>query len=123
MSGQTADQNQRPDPKQVINSLLLQYKLSLQAGNRSPKTISWYFDILEQYFSFLEINNLLKPIEELGKQELKAYVLYLQAKTIRWEGHKHICRPKVACRLPPSRGTPGPSRHFSAGYTGMTVLK
>jgi integrase/recombinase XerD len=87
MSGQTADQHQQPNPKQVIDSLLLQYKLSLQAGNRSPKTTSWYFDILAQFFSFLEINNLLKPIEELGKEELKAYIRYLQKKT-KWDGHK-----------------------------------
>ena len=48
MAVQTADQNQQLDPKQVINSLLQNYKLSLQAANRSPKTISWYFDILEK---------------------------------------------------------------------------
>ena len=90
MSGQPADQDRQFDPRKVINSLLLQYKLNLQAGNRSAKTISWYFDILEKYFSFLETNKLLKPIEELGKAELEAYVLYLQGRTTRWESHKHM---------------------------------
>jgi len=87
MSVQTANQNSQTSPRQVIDSLLFQYKLHLQASNRSPKTVSWYFDMLGDYFSFLEANNLLKPIEQLGRRELEAYVLHLQSRTTRWEGH------------------------------------
>ena len=43
--------------KESIALLLDEYKLSLDAANRSQKTISWYFDILNKYFTFLQSNN------------------------------------------------------------------
>jgi len=51
--------------------------------NRSLKTISWYLEILKRYFAFLELAKLLRPITEMGKKELSAYVLHLQSST-RW---------------------------------------
>ena len=65
-------------------TLLADYSVSLELLNRSPKTISWYNDILNRYFSFLESNNLLKPIGELGTHELKAYLSQLKSSS-KWE--------------------------------------
>lgn len=72
-----------------LDDLLENYGSSLKALNRSPKTIGWYLEILDMYFSFLSLNNLLKPISELGTQELKSYLLHLQGRN-RWPGSQHI---------------------------------
>lgn len=69
--------------------LLVDYSVSLDLLNRSPKTISWYLDILNRYFSFLESNNLLKPVAELGTNELKAYLSQLKSSS-KWEGKPEI---------------------------------
>ncbi len=69
--------------QQSIKLLLAEYKLSLDAANRSRKTISWYFDILNRYFKFLHGNELLVPIQELGTKELIVYLKYLKTAS-RW---------------------------------------
>jgi len=61
-----------------IASILEDYRLSLEASNRSPKTISWYLEIDRRFFDFLEKTGRLKPINESGREELKTYVLHLQ---------------------------------------------
>lgn len=68
--------------------ILYEYRLSLEAYNRSPKTISWYLEILPRFFGFLESSNLLKPIPELGSSELTAYIHYLQ-NSKRWPNREH----------------------------------
>jgi len=69
--------------KESIALLLDEYKLSLDAANRSRKTISWYFDILNRHFTFLRENGLLVPIQELGTKELIVYLTYLKTAS-RW---------------------------------------
>jgi len=71
------------------DELLDCYRLSLEALNRSPKTISWYLEILRRFFSFLDSGKSMKPINELGPQELKAYILDLQ-KATKWSGSPKI---------------------------------
>ena len=72
-----------------IAQFLEEYKLTLQTLNRSPKTISWYSEILLSYFDFLELNSMLKPVSEMGTPELKACILHLQ-KTPRWAKRPHF---------------------------------
>jgi len=69
--------------QESIEVLLGEYKISLDAANRSRKTISWYFDILNRYFKFLHGNELLVPIQELGTKELTVYLKYLKTAS-RW---------------------------------------
>jgi integrase/recombinase XerD len=72
-----------------LSQLLDDYKLSLETANRSPKTISWYLEILTRYFTFLRSQELIKPACQLGKEELRAYVAHLQNSN-RWAGRPHI---------------------------------
>jgi site-specific recombinase XerD len=72
-----------------VKELLEHYRSSLMVMNRSPKTIAWYIEILSRYFAFLESKNIIKPINELGKEELKAYIQHLQ-KSARWENNVRI---------------------------------
>ena len=76
-----------------FSQLLDDYRLSLEAANKSPKTISWYAEILTRYFAFLESQGLIRPVHKLGKEELKAYVVYLQ-NTSRWSGNPHVKAPQ-----------------------------
>jgi len=76
---------------QEINQLLDEYKSSLETLNRSPKTIEWYTAILRSFFGFLKMNGLMKPVSELGKNELKAYISYRQ-NAKRWPNNPHISK-------------------------------
>ena len=70
--------------QQSINNLMEEYKLNLEAGNRSQKTISWYLEILNSYFTFLLHNDFFNSgIENVGKPELRAYLQYLKT-TSKW---------------------------------------
>jgi len=69
--------------------LLQRHRRHLEALNRSPKTISWYDENLSPYFDFLESNNLMKPVNQLGREELKGYLLYLQ-NVKRWPNNPNI---------------------------------
>ena len=74
----------------TLRELTNDYKRSLIARNRSPKTISWYQDILFRYLAFLESEGLNKPVEQLGRNELDAYIIKLQ-KSTKWSGNSHVC--------------------------------
>jgi len=69
--------------------LLGEYRLHLEASNRSRKTISWYLDILRRFFNFLELNNLMKPANEISKEDLQAYIIHRKTAK-RWPNNTHI---------------------------------
>jgi len=46
-------------------------------------------DILYRFFNFLELNNLMKPIDELGKEALEAYIIHRKAAK-KWPNNPHI---------------------------------
>jgi len=81
-------------PRQVLDD----YRLSLAAMNRSKKTIAWYLEILDKYFTFLSLNSLLKPIDQMGTYEFKAYILHLQ-NVNRWANCQHV--RKITGKLSP----------------------
>jgi site-specific recombinase XerD len=62
----------------AVTEALHTYRLSLEALGRSPNTIKSYFDILERYFSFLKNEDLLRPVNEMGRRELNDYLLHLK---------------------------------------------
>jgi site-specific recombinase XerD len=76
-----------------FGKLLAEYRLSLEAMNRSCKTIPWYVEILQRYFAFLDSNSLLKPIQQLATHEIKLYILHL-ANANRWANHPNVKKAK-----------------------------
>ncbi len=88
MAQRTKGKGQSILPPISWKDILYDYRLSLEAYNRGPKTISWYLEILPRFFGFLESNNLLRPIPELGSSELTAYIHYLQ-NSKRWPHREH----------------------------------
>jgi site-specific recombinase XerD len=70
-----------------------EYALSLEASNRSPKTISWYSDILRRYFGHLREQGLSKPASELGREELRAFI-HTRQNAVRWPNNPNISAEK-----------------------------
>ncbi|MGD9118536.1 MAG: tyrosine-type recombinase/integrase, partial [Dehalococcoidia bacterium] len=65
------------------NDILAQYRLSLEAANRSPRTIEWYFQILRSFFHFLKERRYTTDINQISRGEVRAYIKYLQ-EAERW---------------------------------------
>lgn len=70
-------------------AILDEYKQALKTAGKSQKTIDGYLENTKRYFTFLEINNQMKPIQELGKKELREYIVHLQNRA-RWPNNPHI---------------------------------
>ena len=77
----------------LYRQLLDNYAFSLKAANRSVRTITWYQEILLRFFSFLEAQGLARPVQELGTEELKAYIVHLQD-TTKWANRTYIKEAK-----------------------------
>ncbi|MFC2000958.1 tyrosine-type recombinase/integrase [Chloroflexota bacterium] len=75
--------------RQSIKLLIEEYTLNLEAGNRSQKTISWYLDILDNFFfKYLPSQEIIKPIDKLGREEVRSYIKHLQSSN-RWPNRVH----------------------------------
>ena len=75
--------------RQSIKLLIEEYKLNLEAGNRSQKTISWYLDILDKFFfKYLPSERIIRPIDKLGREEVRSYIKHLQSSN-RWPNRVH----------------------------------
>jgi len=72
-----------------IEGLLSAYRRHLEAANRSPKTISWYMEILRRFFDFLDFSNLTESIPDIGREELRTYILHLQSAK-KWPNSPYI---------------------------------
>lgn len=83
MAIRVVDLGESDSVQQPIKRLLTEYKLSLEAANRRPKTISGYIDILHRLSSHLEMNGLTKSVIKLGRQELEDYIRHLKNSS-RW---------------------------------------
>ena len=60
------------------DSLLIQYRLSLEAANRSPKTFQGYSEILHRFFRFLEEKGYSTSVKDIGINQVREYIKYLQ---------------------------------------------
>jgi len=78
--------NKPGHPLHFFEELLEEYRRSLQAANRSPKTISSYFEVLPRFFRFLDAQGPFKGLAALGPRDLEAYILHLQT-VDRWDAH------------------------------------
>jgi site-specific recombinase XerD len=69
--------------------MLSEYEQALKAAGKSPKTIDGYISNNRKFFIFLEVANGTKPIESIGKKELREYIEHLQSRT-RWPDNPYI---------------------------------
>ncbi|MBN2098466.1 MAG: tyrosine-type recombinase/integrase [Dehalococcoidia bacterium] len=81
-------------PRRVLRppetaALLHHYRLCLEAANRSQKTIAGYLQSVPRFLDFAARHFPGKSLEDIGPEELRAYVRHLQQAT-RWAQHPHI---------------------------------
>ena len=89
MNAQKVNQNDAEPLPLQIDDLLSAYRRDLEAANRSPKTISWYMEILHRFFDFLDFNNLTISIQDIGREEARTYIMYLKSAR-RWPNSPYI---------------------------------
>jgi site-specific recombinase XerD len=77
--------------QQEIELIIDEYELHLEAINRSQKTISWYLDILRNFFFvFLLSRGMMGQISGIGRREVDLYIKQLQ-QSKRWPNkNRHI---------------------------------
>jgi len=78
----------------TIDKLIGLYERSNRAEGKSPKTITWYSDILGLFAGYLRGELLRNDINIFTKDTARNYILYLRQRP-RFQGH----------RFTPSKGT------------------
>jgi site-specific recombinase XerD len=75
--------------KEMVENLFKEYSLYLQALGRSEKTMSWYLQILNRFFAFLESNQEPDDISRIDRKVITRYILHLR-ESPRWPGKNFI---------------------------------
>lgn len=78
----------RNEAAQTIDNLIIRYELSNQADGKSPKTISWYKDILTQFSAYLKVEQYPSYLSAFSMDTVRGYILYLQHKP-KFKGHPY----------------------------------
>ena len=76
----------KPGRALTIDELMSRYALSNQADGKSPKTIAWYGDILNQFSAYLKTERYPCHLSAISLDIVRGYVLYLRHKP-KFKGH------------------------------------
>lgn len=76
----------KPGRALMIDELITRYALSNQADGKSPKTIAWYRDILNQFSAYLKTERYPCHLSAISLDIIRGYVLYLRHKP-KFKGH------------------------------------
>ena len=66
------------------------YAHCLRSEGKSTKTITWYAANLKRFAQFLSDSHLPGSVDEIGKEEARRFISYLQTEVRRWENHSGI---------------------------------
>jgi len=88
-----ADQVVLKKPVKVltVDNLIRRYELSNRADGKSPRTISWYTDMLTLFSHYLEEKLHQHDISAFTIDTVREYIIYLRYKP-RFEGHPYTPR-------------------------------
>lgn len=70
----------------TIDEIITHYALSNQADGKSPKTIAWYGDILNQFSAYLKTERYPCHLLAINLDIVRGYVLYLRHRP-KFKGH------------------------------------
>ncbi len=70
----------------TIDEVINRYELSNRADGKSPKTIAWYRDILNQFSAYLKTERYPCHLSAISLDIVRGYVLYLRHKP-KFKGH------------------------------------
>ena len=68
-----------PNPELEMNTLLRDYRLSLQTEGKSPATIKWYLPFLARFRDYLEREALPTSVDRIDRLHVRAFIGYLQS--------------------------------------------
>jgi len=112
---------------QTINELVGRYELSNMAEGKSPKTIAWYGDILNQFSAYLKTESYPCHLSAISLDIVRGYVLYLRHKP-KFKGHPftptqadYLLPRTVQCHVRALKAFS--SWLYSEGYTKENRLK
>ena len=71
-----------------LDELIAIYEVSNMAEGKSPKTTSWYTDMLAAFAGYVAANHGSCDLTALNVDTARAYILYLRQKP-RFKGHPH----------------------------------
>ena len=71
----------------TIIKLIALYERSNQAEGKSPKTVSWYSDILGLFAGYLHGELMQDDISVFTRDTIRNYILYLRERP-RFQGHR-----------------------------------
>ncbi|MFC2031980.1 tyrosine-type recombinase/integrase [Chloroflexota bacterium] len=63
----------------ALENLIQGFRLSCQAEGKSPKTVEWYTGFLMRFMRFLESNGFPVTLNIISRDNIRAFILYLQA--------------------------------------------
>lgn len=61
-----------------LQNLIEGFRLSCQTEGKSPKTTEWYYSFMTRFRQFLEQNGLPTKIDQINKNSVRQFILYLQ---------------------------------------------
>ena len=93
----------RPGKALTIDELTSRYAVSNEADGKSPKTIAWYREILNQFSTYLKTERYPCHLAAISLDVIRGYVLYLRNKP-KFKGHPFTPKQNVLlsrnCTLP-----------------------
>jgi len=117
----------KPGKTLTIDELISRYALSNQADSKSPKTIAWYSDILNQFSAYLKTEKHPSYLSSLSIDTVRGYIIYLRHKP-KFKGHPftptqtdYLSPRTVQCHVRALKAFS--SWLYSEGYTGENRLK
>ena len=82
----------------TLDEFIQRYELNNCAGGKSPRTISWYNDILKSFTRYLKGERYRNDISSFNVDGVRGYILYLSHKP-KFAGHPYT--PKQSENLSP----------------------
>ena len=74
----------------ALKTLAASFLTCKEVEGRSPRTISWYRDILARFCRYVDDNTPDATLDDIGLAEAREFVHYLQTGTERWQYHPAI---------------------------------
>ena len=117
----------KPKKALTIGELISRYTLSNEADGKSPKTITWYRDMLTQFSAYLKAERYPCHLSAISLDIVRGYVLYLRHKP-KFKGHPftptqtdYLSPRTVQCHVRALKAFS--SWLYSEGYTEENRLK
>lgn len=86
--------NRKKSTTPAISELINRYELSNVSDGKSPKTVSWYSDILHSFGKHLDTRCQPQNLSSFTIENVRSYVLYLRQRS-KYEGHPYTPKQKT----------------------------